>query len=187
MSVPLPASGIASGRVASGFSLVELMLVLAVLAVLAAIAVPSYEALMRNARLSTTSGELFAALFHARSEAIRRGRRATLCTSADGESCTAGIGWEPGWILFDDENGNGQRDAGEELVHVTGARSDRLAIRGNDPVRNYVSYVPSGVTRTASGALQMGTLTVCDRGLARKIVISATGRPRMVEGAECND
>jgi type IV fimbrial biogenesis protein FimT len=168
-----------------GFSLIELMVVIAVLGTIVAIALPSYDGLMRRVRLDTTVNELLVALSHARSEAIRRGRRASLCTSIDGQSCAPGVGWDRGWILFDDVNGNGLREGGETIIQVTGARSGRLRVRGNGSVRDYISYLPSGVTRTAAGALQMGTLTVCAGDLARGIVISATGRPRVEAGGAC--
>ncbi|THF62776.1 GspH/FimT family pseudopilin [Pseudothauera rhizosphaerae] len=171
----------------AGFSLIELLVALAVLAVIAAIGVPSWQGLMRDTRLTSTSNEIFTALFHARSEAIRRGRRATLCTSADGEWCATGVDWHAGWMLFEDGNDNGRRDAGETIVAVSGARSGRLRITGNDPVRNYVSYVPTGMTRTTSGALQMGRFTICHGGRGRQIVISASGRPRVVAGVVCDD
>lgn len=186
MSWLLPSSGAVSSGGAKGFSLVELMVALAVLAVLATTAIPAFDTLMRNTRVSVAAGELISALFLARSEAIKRGRRSTLCTSADGEFCAQGIDWTDGWLLFVDANGNGQRDAGEVRIRVSGAREAPVTIRGNVPVRSYVSYLPTGVTRTLHGALQMGTLTVCDRNAVRQIVISATGRPRLVAGGDCN-
>ena len=99
--------------VVTGFSLVEMMLVIAVMAVLAGIALPALGALQRDARLSSAANEYFAALVHARSESIRRGVRVTLCTSTDGLACTAGTHWHGGWIVFVDGNANALRDPGE--------------------------------------------------------------------------
>jgi Tfp pilus assembly protein FimT len=56
---------------------------------------------------------------------------------------------------------------------------------GSTSVRDYVSYVPTGETRTRSGALQMGVVTACEGGAAKRVVIAATGRPRVVRQATC--
>ncbi len=168
-----------------GFSLIELMVALATSAVLLGLAVPSFAGLVRETRLSTVANELHAAIFYTRSEAIKRGRRVTICTSADGQSCTAGIGWHSGWIVFDDANGNGLREPNETLLRVGRAQPPGIAVTGNMPVRNHVSYVATGTTRAVSGALQMGTITACADGRARQIVINAAGRPRVVRAAQC--
>lgn len=168
-----------------GFSLIELLIALAISAVLLGLAIPSFAGLMRDTRLTTVVNELHAAIFYTRSEAIKRGRRVTICTSADGQSCSAGVGWHSGWIVFDDENGNGLRDPGETLLRVGQAKSGGVTMTGNTPVRNYVSYVATGTTRAVSGALQMGTITACANGRARQIVINAAGRPRVVRDAHC--
>ncbi|PTD97156.1 GspH/FimT family pseudopilin [Pseudothauera lacus] len=171
--------------VVTGFSLVEMMLVIAVMAVLAGIALPALGALQRDARLSSAANEYFAALVHARSESIRRGVRVTLCTSTDGLACTAGTHWHGGWIVFVDGNANALRDPGETILSVAAGRADRLTVVGNAPVRNYVSYVPSGTTRQSGGGLLMGTVTVCEGGRGRNVVVNRVGRPRVDRGVAC--
>ena len=172
-------------RSSSGVTLVELMATLAILSVLLGVALSSFTGLVRDTRLTTSINTVHSALFYTRSESIKRGRRVTLCTSVDQATCTAGAGWHAGWIVFDDRNGNGVRDAGESLLRVGEALPPGITVTGNLPVRNYVSYVPSGTTRATSGALQMGTITACSGGRVRQIVISATGRPRVVRDGNC--
>ena len=169
----------------AGFSLIELMVTLAVMAVLIGIAMPSFANLVRETRLTAATNDLHAALFYTRSEAIKRGRRVTICTSADGETCSPGAGWHAGWIVFDDANGDGLRDADEALLRVGPGTDAALVITGNAPVRNHVSYIAAGTTRAVSGALQMGTITACAQGHGRQIVINAAGRPRVVRNASC--
>ena len=168
-----------------GFSLIELLVVLAISALLLGLAVPSFGGLVRDTRLSTAANELHSAIFYTRSEAIKRGRRVTICTSVDGQSCSAGAGWHAGWIVFDDANGNGLRDPDEALLRVGQAQRAGITVTGNMPVRNHVSYVAAGTTQAVSGALQMGTITACAHGRARQIVINAAGRPRVVRDAQC--
>ena len=168
-----------------GFTLVELMMTLTVAAVLLGVAVPSFAALLREARLSVVANDLHAAIFFTRSEAIKHGRRVTICTSADALSCGIGIGWHAGWIVFDDRNGNGLRESDETIMRVGAAQPPGLIVTGNTPLRNHVSYIATGKTRSVSGALQMGTITACENGRARQIVINAAGRPRVVRDAHC--
>jgi len=168
-----------------GMTLVELLISMAILAVTLGIAVPSFANLIRDTRLTTVINEMHGALFYTRSESIKRGRRVTICTSADNESCVAGVGWHSGWIVFDDRNANGVRDPDETILRVGMPQAAGITVTGNGPVSNYVSYIPSGTTRRVSGALQMGTITACSGQRVRQIVISATGRPRVVRDGEC--
>lgn len=178
-------SALAASARARGLTLVELVIALAVTGILAGLAAPSFASLMRDAQLRSSTHQVLAALFLTRSEAIKRSRRVTMCTSRDQLTCAANIGWHSGWIVFDDANGNGLREAGENLILVQGALSDGLAVTGNGVMRDYVSYLPSGATRRVSGAWLMGTITACKGGMGRQIVISASGRPRVVAAADC--
>jgi type IV fimbrial biogenesis protein FimT len=82
-----------------GFTLVELMVTVSVMAILAAIAAPSMTGLINANRLSGQAGELTSALQLARSEAIRRNSRVTVCPSSDGTSCAASTAWTR-WIVL---------------------------------------------------------------------------------------
>lgn len=69
-----------------GFTLVELMVAVAVIGILAAIGVPSMTALINANRVSSAAGELTAAMQIARSEAVRRNDRVSVCGNA---ACTS--------------------------------------------------------------------------------------------------
>lgn len=168
-----------------GMTLIELLISISILAVTLGIAVPSFASLIRDTRLTTVINEMHGALFLTRSESIKRGRRVTICTSADQDVCAAGVGWHSGWIVFDDRNANGVRDPDETILRVGMPRAAGISVTGNAPVSNYVSYIPSGTTRAVNGALQMGTITACSDQRVRQIVISATGRPRVVRDGVC--
>ena len=104
MSVIRPpgAAGAACDR-ARGFTLIELMVMVAVLGILAVIAVPSMTAMVNSSRLRGATGELIATLQMARSEAIRRNARVTVCASNDGSTCTNSATWTR-WIIRGRDN-----------------------------------------------------------------------------------
>jgi type IV fimbrial biogenesis protein FimT len=135
-----------------------------------------------SARQRSASQALIVSLQLARSEAIKRGGRVAMCKSADGADCVRSGGWEQGWIVFHDLNNNARVDAGEAVLQREQALGGTVRLSGNSSVASYVSYTSLGHTSTIGGALQMGTLTVCQpaatRTSARQIVISASGRVR---------
>jgi len=85
-----------------GFTMVELLLVLAIFAVLAAIAAPNMGTMIRTQRVKTASFDVFSSLVFARSEAVKRNTAVTI-TPATG-------GWQNGWSIAD-SNGNNLRSA----------------------------------------------------------------------------
>jgi type IV fimbrial biogenesis protein FimT len=76
----------------------------------------------------------------------------------------------------------GRAVTNDPLIAVGDAAVAGITITGNTPVQRYVSYIGLGATRRASGALQMGTITLCAGDVGRQIVISRTGRPRVQQG-----
>lgn len=166
-----------------GFTLVELLVVIVIMGALMAAAVPALGAITDSMKLSSQSSVYFSSLHQARSEAIKRNSRVTLCTSADGSACAESGGWHQGWIIFHDANNNGARESGETVIHQVQALPARSRLVGNLNVAKYVSFSPTGGTQLVSGAFQAGTLTLCHEsasgGEARQIILNALGRPRV--------
>lgn len=69
-----------------GFTIIELMVVLAVLAIVATFAVPSFQHVIENNRLATEANRIFSAMSYARSEAVRVGDNASMTAAAGGFS-----------------------------------------------------------------------------------------------------
>lgn len=169
----------------SGFTLLELMAVLAIAGVLAAIAIPAMGNFMRNSRITAAANDVMAALHFTRSEAIKRRQPVTLCTSAsavtDLNPTCAASAFLTGWIAFVDTNQSGQRDAGEAVLLQREAINPLITARSSaNPF--FVTYLLNGFTPNLTAA----QLVMCDeRGntpsagelsSARGILVSVTGR-----------
>lgn len=176
----------------AGFTLMELVITMALAAILITIGVPSFNEAINNSRLTANTNAFVAALNLARSEAIKRSIRVTVCKSSNGLCCdTSGTGYEQGWIVFADPDGdalrspatcNGGPNAPEPVIRAFARLSDGLTLTGNGNVVNYVSFVPAGVSRLsvpAGGGFQAGTLTLCKSHYAtsaREVSLSSGGR-----------
>jgi type IV fimbrial biogenesis protein FimT len=103
-----------------GFTIIELMVVVAIVAVLAALAAPSFTPLIERWRVRQSVDGLQSALYYARSEAIKRGGNVTIRKEASGTNgCLLASGvadWDCGWFVFVDTNNNGSLNSGEEVL-----------------------------------------------------------------------
>ncbi|QKX17354.1 GspH/FimT family pseudopilin [Microbulbifer sp. YPW1] len=70
-----------------GLTLIELMVTLAVLAIIVSIAIPGFNTMIANNRTLSLGEDMATALNFARTEAVKRGARVSLCGSTDGAAC----------------------------------------------------------------------------------------------------
>lgn len=163
-----------------GFTLIELMVTIGILAVLVAVAIPSFNSALISYRLTSISNTFVASAQLARSEAIKRNSRVTMCKSADGATCVLTGGWEQGWILFQDINNDAVKNAAEVIIHTEGALPANYLTTAGD---NYISFTASGGSELISGAFQATTVTLCSQvepiGPARQMVLNSVGRLRV--------
>jgi type IV fimbrial biogenesis protein FimT len=167
--VPMPK------RYANGFTLVELMVTVAIVAILLAVALPSFQSSFRSNRVATTTNELLASLSLARSEALRNTRGAAVCTSANGTAC--GGGWNNGWLVWRDNDGDGTVDAGEPVIRYSQAKT-ALAIAGTATVLAFDSR-----GRTVGGQQTLDIRPSDATTPARCLTISVTGQTRVARTA----
>ncbi|MBF0460568.1 MAG: GspH/FimT family pseudopilin [Magnetococcales bacterium] len=167
---------------AAGFSLIEMVVVSAIVGIFIALAAPNLLSWMQDNTLAAQANVVIGAFNLARSESIKRGEAVTICSSVDGASCSGSLHWETGWILFDDPNNPGVRDAGESIIRV----HEALALL---TLRSTISRVTFSANGFSSGFA--GTWTLCDsRGAATPpsathplgITLSNTGHVRSATG-----
>lgn len=120
-------------RSATGFSAVEVTVVVAIMAILAALASPGFGGLIERWRVRQAAEGLQSTLYYARSEAIKRGGNVVLQKSPNNTNgCTTAVNandWGCGWFVCEDTNGNGSCDGTEPVlqhfdtpagIHVSG-------------------------------------------------------------------
>ncbi len=127
-----------------GFTLVELMVVIAIAAILMSIALPSFRGTIRSNRLATASNELISAVALARSEAIRSTRPAIVCPSSTGVSCSAD--WNQGLLVWVDLNGNAVPGADELVRFIQPKSSLTLSANLTEVAFNGRGVVAGGVS-----------------------------------------
>jgi type IV fimbrial biogenesis protein FimT len=98
-----------------GFTLTELMIVVAIVAILLAIGVPSFRYITNSYRMSAEVNGLLGDLQYARAEAIKEGQFVTLCVSADGATCAGTTTWQSGWVVFSNPGNAANPPAGSIL------------------------------------------------------------------------
>jgi type IV fimbrial biogenesis protein FimT len=170
----------------AGVTLVELLTVMAIGVILLGIGMPGYAYLMNQSRLSGLTNELVAALNLARSEAVKRGVRVTVCKSGNAEAespiCDPDADWLHGWLVFVDRGVAGQLDESDQLLRVQQSHPTSQASITPTNFSAYVSYLPSGVSQ-GPDHLPNGTFHICLAGEKRKVVLNSTGRIRTEKGS----
>lgn len=170
-----------------GFTLVELLVTMAVGGILLAIAIPGYAFLVNTSKLAAVTNDLVSAIQLARSEAVKRGTRVTVCKTDNAmvalPVCNAAANWEQGWLVFIDGGLRGVVDAGDTVLRQQDRASGAVSITASN-FSTYISYKSSGVSQGLNN-LATGKLFVCVAGDQRDIVVNSTGRVRLDEPTTC--
>lgn len=148
-----------------GFTLLELMVTVAVAGVLMMVAIPAYQGMVQRNTMTSTINDLVGDIYYARSEAITRGTRVSICPSDGQPKCTGN--WLNGWIVYP---GNTPSDG--ELLRVHGAvTTPQLTVKDNKG--NPITFGGSGFATGSARTITIGTDNSSD---VTCLVVSFVGR-----------
>lgn len=131
---------------ARGFTLPELLAVVAIISILGAVAAPSMSSLIANQRVRSAGSELLQSLTRARSEAIKRNMEVSL-------NPASGTTWQGGWrIPNPSDTGNpievhGAVPGATITGPTTVVYQANGRVRGSDPITFDVSASNAGMHR----------------------------------------
>lgn len=168
----------------SGFTLVEMMIVLILIAIVAGIGIPNLTQMIRNNQMATHANSLLGALQLARSEAIRRGVPVAVCGSSNGSSCDQSA-WGQGWIVYANTSGAGTDPSatGNEIVRISQSDSD-ITGTVSGGAGSVIRFAGNSTLHTSSARHIFLTRTECGAEGARRVTVVAGGRAA-IEEEEC--
>lgn len=148
-----------------GFTLLELMVVLAIVAILAMLAAPSFTRLIQANTISSVVNTFLADMRYARSESTRRGGGVVMCRSNSPEAanptCGNGSvpgdnGWVSGWIIFQDWDNDGTQDSTEPLLRVQSPITSMDSIKEEGDTSTRFRFTATGRLSIATTPLTFG-------------------------------
>lgn len=150
---------------------------LGIVGILTSLAAPTFSSLKAKNTMASSVNLFLAQLHMARSSAVARERRITLCPTANTTDCSNDYrAWQGGYLIFDDANKNRQHDPEEEIISYQEKANRQVKIFSSSAHRNRITFLPLGRAWFSNTTIRFCYATHPD--LNRAIIISNNGRVR---------
>jgi len=152
-----------------GFTLPEMLVVVAIIGIIAAFGSPAMSRLLTTQAVRAASYDLYADLIYARSEAIARGTTVSV-------TAVSGTNWKGGWTIVE--------NAGNTLLREQSGRTSAIDFTSSQPA---VTFDRNGRASTAGpmtfNIVPDATMYSPEPNMKRCIRLDASGRPKSTEGS----
>jgi type IV fimbrial biogenesis protein FimT len=181
-------------RLQAGFTLIEALVVLSITAIVLAWGMPQLADFTSTRATAAQVTALAGAMRLARSEAVKRSTRVTVCPSLTAEAavpaCDGGAGdWAQGWIVFADLGALNVIDNGDRIIQVQPPFTKTGGIVSTSPSGAVaVNFFPTGVTMGGQRNFEFRVLSSATGaaldGLAKRMCMDNTGATRSIKFSE---
>ncbi len=167
-----------------GFTLIELMVVIAIITVTLVLAFPSFQTFQRNAQLTSLANSMIASINAARSEAMKSGNAAMVKPND-------GVNWSSGWVVFVDVARTGLvKDNYSHILLQVPAVASYITISATSTASGgtpYLMFDAQGYTSNTNASftnvnfsLARNDVDATQTGFeTRRVILSNTGKSRV--------
>ena len=154
-----------------GFSLIEVMIVVAIIGTLSAIAIPNMLSWLSNKGVQSASRDLYSSLRKAQIEAVKRNK-----------NCAVTFNGTTGYTVYVDDNANFANDAGEQVLKdvlwATYRNVDLNSVNfaANGAGDSTIAFRPNLLPVVPGALVANGTVVLNKSGVAAfDVAVSASG------------
>ena len=166
-----------------GFTLIELMVVLALIAILASLAAPSFQRSIAQRKISEVASDLMVSALQARSAAITNNQQSIVQPMDTSD-------WSRGWrIYIDIDKDKAYTEGTDTLISTVSAKSSNVTTTEFLPSDLiFIGFNSTGyLLASKAGKVVFSSTAIPSNQYKKGVVFSRTGRVRICESSASKD